>query len=288
MGMSDFHKLFEGFGLNRIAEQLEKLPRNSLRLAASARSKHPVGRLGGRPNLPAGTDWPTADGPMAFLAQFDLSSLPPVEDLALPTSGALFFFCGPGKKDSFRVVYSERPLAESAQRGYPKDLAAKFRLKALEFTAREEISLPWPEDVAIEQLGLSKEEIQAWWKVNGHWLESLGDPPSLHRIGGYPNYIQHDPKFEAYLKSNNLWTGIWAKEPGASARDHFAVTNQRFSEIKARLKPESADWKLLLQLDSEESAPMPWGDMPRHYFVIRDQDLRARQFDRAWMIWDCY
>jgi uncharacterized protein YwqG len=30
------------------------------------------------------------------------------------------------------------------------------------------------------------------------------------------------------------------------------------------------------------------GDVGRGHFLIHKDDLRARQFDRAWMIFECY
>jgi uncharacterized protein YwqG len=75
--------------------------------------------LGGRPNLPAGIDWPrTGDGiPLHFLAQIDCAELPQTDGL-LPDSGVLFFFAhmdddmnwGEGDPaDDARVVFTSNP-----------------------------------------------------------------------------------------------------------------------------------------------------------------------------------
>lgn len=51
----------------------------------------------------------------------------------------------------------------------------------------------------------------------------------------------------------------------------------------------SREWRLLLQLGSDEKAlKWMWGDCGSLYFWIREQDLRAKRFDRTWLILQCY
>jgi uncharacterized protein YwqG len=54
------------------------------------------------------------------------------------------------------------------------------------------------------------------------------------------------------------------------------------------LEAGAADWRLLLQVDSDENATMMWGDTGRVYFWMRDEDLRAARFERVWTILQCY
>jgi uncharacterized protein YwqG len=56
----------------------------------------------------------------------------------------------------------------------------------------------------------------------------------------------------------------------------------------AALRAGAADWRLLLQVDSDDAAGMMWGDVGRIYYWIRAQDLAARRFDQAWLILQCY
>ena len=288
-----FHKPFSEFGLSRVAGQLGHAARNSIRLAAAEPGEEAVSRLGGRPNLPAGLDWPaSAKGPLAFVAQIDLAVIPPIPELGLPPSGSLFFFCAgkgspekPAHRDLFRVLFAGCPLAASRHRKFPKDLPPRFRWKALQYAvARTEASFPWPNDPIVEQFGLSRQEYQDYCRFSSHWMDSQGEPPSQHRIGGYPNYIQRDPRFEAHLKSLDLWTGIWVKH--GTAMENFVESSRRFSELERRLKPEASAWELLLQIDSEAGANLKWGDMGRIYFLIQKDDLRARRFENAWMVWE--
>jgi uncharacterized protein YwqG len=54
-----------------------------------------------------------------------------------------------------------------------------------------------------------------------------------------------------------------------------------------QLRSGAADWRLLLQVDSEEHAGMVWGDAGRLYYWMRTQDLVARRFDQAWLVLQC-
>jgi uncharacterized protein YwqG len=53
------------------------------------------------------------------------------------------------------------------------------------------------------------------------------------------------------------------------------------------LRPGAADWRLLLQIDSDEHAGMMWGDVGRIYYWMREEDLAAAAWDTAWLILQC-
>jgi len=99
-----------------------------------------------------------------------------------------------------------------------------------------------------------------------------GMPATCHRIGGYPEPIQGDPKLEAHLVSHGLYCG------DASGYDEGK---------KQGLLPGAVDWELLLQVDSDEGAGMMWGDVGRLYFLIHKRDLQQRLFDRTWLVFQC-
>jgi len=58
--------------------------------------------------------------------------------------------------------------------------------------------------------------------------------------------------------------------------------------LKTDERISSTDWRLLLQVDTDNDAGMMWGDTGMLYFWIREQDARARDFSKVWMILQCY
>ena len=60
------------------------------------------------------------------------------------------------------------------------------------------------------------------------------------------------------------------------------------SEEAKTLAVGAADWRLLLQVDTDEEGPgWMWGDVGRIYFWIKKQDLAALRFDDVWLIFQC-
>jgi uncharacterized protein YwqG len=56
----------------------------------------------------------------------------------------------------------------------------------------------------------------------------------------------------------------------------------------AELDAAVADWRLLLQLDSDDSARFLWGDCGHLYFFVRESEARAGNFSNVWMVLQCY
>lgn len=71
-----------------------------------------------------------------------------------------------------------------------------------------------------------------------------------HKIGGFASFTQQDPR-------------------------EYLVPDE--------------NWILLFQLDSESNncVDMMWGDCGIAQFLIREEDLTMRKFDRVWYNWDC-
>ena len=96
--LRDFNTQLANAGLGRWAEFLTPYLDRGAELALepvdAIDAETGTTRFGGEPDLPPGTAWPTsADGaPLNFVAQFDLSSMPPLNDGRLPASGVLSLF----------------------------------------------------------------------------------------------------------------------------------------------------------------------------------------------------
>jgi uncharacterized protein YwqG len=139
----------------------------------------------------------------------------------------------------------------------------------------------------VHQLQLSEEEYKSFGKFSSYWLDSQSKVQTFHRIGGYPNYVQHDPKFEAHLKTTGAWSEIW-QQGKLDTMSYFCESNRRATKARQRDGNRAVEWELLLQVDSAEANGMLWGDVGRLYFLIHRDDLQAQRFGKTWMVWDCY
>jgi hypothetical protein len=111
--------------------------------------KSPLSKLGGRPTLPPEVDWPRhgqTGAPLHFLAQIDLSSLPPpplrnaTEAPTLPKRGLLFFFAdmveemlwgeNGGPFATTRVIFAKQPGPERAPPDDTPDILHAFGERA--------------------------------------------------------------------------------------------------------------------------------------------------------------
>jgi len=266
-------------------EKLEQLVEDSLRLdtrSAAARSMT-VGatRIGGLPDLPLDEPWPVHAGrPLAFIAQLRLDEISKtLPSRELPERGYLFFFYdaseqpwGYSAKDrgSWRVVYRDVPVARLRPRAAPRGLEpAPFPPQLVRLET--ERSYPDPDSHVVELVGLGAREDKEY----RNFLEQLDKqrPELKNRVLGHPDAIQGDMQLECQLTSNGIDTG-----------DQAGYLDPR----RKQLEPGAADWRLLLQIDSNDDAEMSFGDAGRIYYFIRRQDLRAKNFDNVWLILQCY
>jgi uncharacterized protein YwqG len=95
-----------------------------------------------------------------------------------------------------------------------------------------------------------------------------------HQVDGFPNPIQGDDmELECQLVSNGLYCGNSSGYESAEA---------------AALRGGASEWRLLLQVDSDDDLKVMWGDGGVLYFWIREADARAGRFDNAWVVLQCF
>jgi hypothetical protein len=270
-------------GLGEHAEALLGLAAPSLRLRPQPRPGGPLPlgatKLGGHPDLPAGWSWPRRwQTPLSFIAQLDLAAITPHTPLqqVLPQAGLLVFFYDadqqpwgfdPRDRDGFKVgfIAAGVPLHRA---GFPADLPADGRFSEAGLVAEPQLTYaPW-ESVAVQQLGLSDGERLAY----GQALADDQPDQVIHRLLGHPDPVQGDMQLECQLASSGIYCGDarGQHDPRAAALGAGAV-----------------QWRLLLQVDSDQDAGMLWGDVGRIYYWIRAQDLAARRLGQAWLILQC-
>jgi uncharacterized protein YwqG len=220
--------------------------------------------------------------PIDFLAIIRLADVAPYASLlGLPERGALLFFYDvernmgsfwPEARGGWCVIYAENDdelvLVEEPPRSRPE-----FPPCTLSF----ELEYALPEDIREEtgDADLRCYRNDEYARVYDT-LRGIGDKdPVIHQLGGPPVEVQHGLFHQCQLTSN----GVRGGSPEELERQRERVRE---------LEPGVKDWRLVLQIDSDEPGPgWMWGDAGRLYFCLRRDDLAARRFDRSWCAEQC-
>ncbi len=226
-------------------------------------------KLGGAPDVDGDIDWPKGWGgvPMAFVAQLDLADVRAAGGPDwLPGEGVLYFFTD---TSSINPGAGGRVIHGSSPRG---GVLAKAPAGAQTFGERPvglEVHPSYPStewlNVAERCYGFDDEDHAA---LDGLWPGTEGDATD-HRCGGYPQEVQ-----SGYFPIHcELW-----------ARGEADAIDGLFKDPVARdaLNAEAIQhWRLLLQIDNDESVGMTWYDAGRIYYFIREEDARAGDFTKV-------
>ena len=100
-------------------------------------------------------------------------------------------------------------------------------------------------------------------------------PRPQHQMEGYPVTVQAaEIEAEAHLAFQ-----------GVGDEDLEEMSRSR----REQLLTGHEEWRLLLQLDSDEDGPgWMWGDSGLLYFLVRRDDARRGNFDDVWVILQCF
>jgi uncharacterized protein YwqG len=220
--------------------------------------------------------------PIDFLAMIRLQDVAPHASLlGLPERGTLLFFYDvernmgsfwPEARAGWDILYAENE-DEPVLVEEPRLRRSEFAPCALSF----ELEYALPEDLR-EETGdadlrcYGNDEYARIYNA----LRGIGDKdPVIHQLGGPPVEVQNGLFRQCQLTSN----GVRGGSPEALKRQQKRVKE---------LEPGVKDWRLLLQIDSDEAGPgWMWGDVGRLYFCLRRDDLAARRFDRSWCAEQC-
>ncbi|MBD2042539.1 YwqG family protein [Microcoleus sp. FACHB-672] len=271
-------------GLERFRSQFEATVKPYIEIQTHVtREVNPwQSKFAGFPYLPKNFDYPkTPEGEYLYLlAQINFEEVPHLE--GFPNKGILqFYISEPGEfygcdwdkptiQEGFRVLYFPEPdfnennlltdfsfLPTLWHRNYsPFGSYSSYtpdRKDCFALTFKLNSSPITPEDFNFNQL--IKGEIEEVLKENNFllWNEYHNQFELGHRLGGYPEFIQSDPR-------ENL--------------------------------PEEADpYILLLQIDSDDSGTdkiyIHWGDGGICNFFIKESALRNLDFSSVLYNWDC-
>jgi uncharacterized protein (TIGR02996 family) len=257
-----------GFDLDRALATLDELPkwagkiRGALKPGLDVKTRRvkadkviPVGasKVGGCPDLPAGTTWPTNDdNVMAFLAQWNLDELAASPAASpLPRTGLLSFFVDlqPYLDDVYdepppgRVLYTP-DTGDLVRLKAPKELPKECRLKPCAVTFSERATVPGIDTVALKQAGVKREADEE------EYAEFFAD---VLEDGVVP---VHGP--------------------------HLLLGNyQPVQEDPVQFKKDK-DWVLLTQINRDSACELEVGDGGAFYFLIRRGHLAAQKFDKVY------
>jgi len=217
--------------------------------------------------------------PLAFVGQVNLRGVSELVPGVLPPEGVLSFFYhpeqtawgfDPGDRGSSRVYWFP-DVRELTTARLPDPLPEHGRFQPVPLTPHESISLARDRALDVEALRLSDEEDDRYFDFLQEWYARHGSDPQ-HQLLGHPSAIQGEMQLECQLVTG----GVYCGGPEAFKDPRCAV-----------LEPGARDWRLLAQFDSDDQAGMMWGDVGMLYYWIREADLKARNFDQAWMILQC-
>lgn len=269
---------------DRLPDRIKRLARPSLRIRTSPTSldalKPGQSRIGGAPDLPPAFQWPRHDGlGLSYLAQLDLADLaaqPAV--LPLPRQGSLAFFYDseqrtwgfdPKDRGSAVVAYFPGPASSLVRTAIPADVseAGRFQCCSLKYNPDQNLPDAWSQYYAPQ---LSEEEKTLLFNYHDAVRGESNAP--RHRIGGHADCIQNPMELECQLVTNGLYCG----------------NATGYEDPRRKILAAGAlDWRLLFQLDTDDDAGMMWGDCGTLYYWIREEDLRAPDFDKCWLILQC-
>ncbi len=236
-------------------------------------------RIGGRPTVPTGFEWPLWKGkPLGFIGQFDLAALPKSGEFGvLPPTGFLLVFYDaeqgtwgfdPTDRGSWRVFYFET-LDGALDRAPPGGLAKAGVFPELPVQFTSVLTYPSWLDGRVQALKLGRGEGDAYYEL---CAKPFGGNPLHQLLGNCAPVQDNDMDLQCQLVSNGIYCG-----------DPTGYQDPR----RAQLENGRGDWILLLQIDSDDRAGMMWGDAGMLYFWIRREDLARRDFTKVWMVSQC-
>lgn len=238
------------------------LPGKRKQIQVAAPLSNGASHLGGRPSVSTDFKWPQWKGkPLGFLAQINCAEVAALDVENLwPKGGSLCFFYAiddcpwggePDYAGSWAVVYINDVISYPAE--LPPSLDDEDLLPAFPISLRRFSSLP--EVLSGE---VSKAEFDSFYELRTELQTAEGKFEAAHQTLGHAEAIQGPVEEE------------WEEFQNKMARPH-----------------DVSDWKMLLQLDSDDDLNVMWGDAGMLYFGIRESAFRAKRFEEAVVTWQC-
>jgi len=233
-----------------------------------------LSHFGGVPRLPTRVAWPEREGQrLDFLARVSLTELQRAHPVDwLPTIGALLFFFDmegdrwgfdPSDRGSFAVLHVPDLPAP------PLPLGEESTLPHRAIACRRIDVPPTMERGHFEGIDVPDDESDRWFDMRDAVFE--GHPK--HQVSGCPSPVQGDDmELQCQLVTHGLYCG-----------DASGYDDPRAASLRAG----AADWRLLLQMDTDDALDLMWGDCGTLYFWVEGRKARAGNFADAWVVMQC-
>ncbi len=250
-------------------------------------------KFGGKPHMPEGFEWPYYEGedyegvvkkrPLSFLAQFNLEETAEYDkDNRLPHQGMLYFFYDletmkwgfdPKDKGCARVFYIE-DTDNLKSIDFPADLNADFVIPEFALSFSAQMDLPDYEEIA-EAIPEVEWDVYDEERVLYGYEGDDEDKEEVSKLLGYANLIQGDMLLECEEVCNGIYCGNVPE-----------ITDEQ----REKLMKGSKEWELLFQMSTvgNEDYELMFGDCGSIYFYIKKQDLQAKNFDKVWLVLQCF
>jgi uncharacterized protein YwqG len=190
----------------------------------------------------------------------------------LPSSGRLLFFYDT-EKQPWGFDPKDRgawAVIRAGDERIPPSAPMGESLRRRHIAFRRINTYPPFERPQVEALALTDAEAES---LNDLEDSSYGGS-FRHQVGGFPSPVQGDHmELECQLVSNGVYCG----------------GSEGYESPKAKaLQGGAKDWRLLLQLDSDDDLGVMWGDGGVLYFWIKESDALSGSFENCWVILQCH
>jgi hypothetical protein len=121
---------------------------------------------------------------------------------------------------------------------------------------------PPVESVDGERLGILQETEAdgALWR----YIEFRAEEQPAHKLLGYPRQSQGDLQLQCEVESLDLG---------------WRLPESEWDQVRS----DARDWRLLLQVDSDADVGISWCCCDSLYYMIREDDFRARRWHKTWV-----
>lgn len=283
MDLSAFTAAMTANGLGAYTALAARLAQPALRLTATPADDAAIAvgasRLGGLPDLPDGQAWPSMNGaPMSFVGQIRLQDAHTLDGgNALPAAGLLAFFydasqqtygADPNDRAGLSVLYFDAGAQDGLVHhiGFPAALPAAAQFNGATITLAPVATYAQDLQAEFPDRKVSAQDQKQFEAA----LSKLAPAPSTmprHQLLGHPDTIQDDMRQQCQFAANGV-------------ADPSTLDQAKMNALVA----SANDWRLLLQVDSDQRLNMKWGSSGMLYFWIRQQDLANADFSHCWVV----